>query len=363
MKKTGMCALMICLAVTAGAGAQTTATQDKKDKQKTSDPRVPDVQTPPATLTDPDSWKTQKEKEQQKGKDGKSGKSDSDSAKSSDSVKSSDSGNSGKKSDGAKASGSKSSGVASPARSGPPKGWRDRAFISGNAGWQLSSTTFSDSRTLTDSGSVDTEKRTLKADYETKSGPTFDIGGAVRLWGGLGAGVAVTRYSKTGDIGVSGTVPHPFFFNQPRSIEGIASGKREELAVHVDAVYVVPVNPRLQVAIFGGPSFFNVKQTVVSDFTFSQSYPYDSAAFTGATAAEESKSVTGFNVGADVGYYFTDVIGIGGVIRFSRATFDASVGKIDVGGPEVAFGVRLRIPEGKRGGTAPAAPAKAKAKK
>jgi hypothetical protein len=352
VKQTGLFALMICLAVTAGAGAQTAATQDKKDKPKTSDPRTPDVKTPPATLTDPDSWKTQKEKDQEKNKTGNAGKSgDSDTA--------------GKKQDEAKGA-AKSSGAAaakttSAARSGPPKGWRDRAFISGNAGWQLSSTTFSDSRTLTDAGQVDTEKRTLKADYETKSGPTFDIGGAVRLWGGLGAGVAVTRYSKSGDIGVSGTVPHPFFFNQPRAIDGIAPGKREELAVHVDAVYVVPVNPRLQIAIFGGPSFFNVKQTVVSDYTFSQAYPYDSAAFTGATSAEESKSVTGFNVGADVGYYFTDVIGIGGVIRFSRATFDASVGKIDVGGPEVGFGVRLRIPEGKRG-SSPAAPAKPKKK-
>jgi hypothetical protein len=359
-----MFALMICLAVTAGASAQTTATQtaatqDKKDKPKASDPRTPDVQKPPATLTDPDSWKTQKEKDEEKKKAGKSGESDA-AGKKQDSAKTSGAAST-KDAAAAKTGASATAATAAPARSGPSKGWRDRAFISGNGGWQLSSTTFSDSRTLTDAGQVDTEKRTLEADYETKSGPTFDIGGAVRLWGGLGAGVAVTRYSKSGDIGVSGTVPHPFFFNQPRAIDGTTPGKREELAVHVDAVYVVPVNPRLQVAIFGGPSFFNVKQTLVSDYTFSQSYPYDSAAFTGATSAEESKSVTGFNVGADVGYYFTDVIGIGGVIRFSRATFDSSIGKLDVGGPEVAFGVRLRIPEGK-GSASPAAPAKAKKK-
>lgn len=318
MKKIGMLTLLACVALAAAAGAQTTGTQDKSKK----DPRAPEGQLPPAQLTDPESWKTQKEKDD--------AKKDKDGAKSKD------------KSDKASSSSAQSRGGRNTKSS---NGWHDRAFISGNAGWQLSSTTFSDSKTLTDPGQVDPEKRSFTAKYETKSGPTFDIGGGVRLWGGLGAGVAVTRYSKDSDIAITGSVPHPFFFNQPRAIDGITPGKREETAVHVDAVYVVPVNKRVQVAIFGGPSFFSAKQTVVSNFAYSQSYPYDTAAFTSATSAEESKSVTGFNVGADVGYYFTDVIGVGGIIRFSRATFDSSIGKLDLGGPEVGFGVRVRIPQ------------------
>ena len=65
---------------------------------------------------------------------------------------------------------------------------------------------------------------------------------------------------------ISGTVPHPFFFNRARAISGVTSGARQEMAVHVDAMWVVPIRPKMTLAVFGGPSFYNVKQTVVSDY-------------------------------------------------------------------------------------------------
>lgn len=334
MKKTGLLALMVSLAVTAGASAQASA-QTGTGKQ---DPRAPEVKKPESQLKDPESWKTQKEKEQEKagGKDA-SDESSADKKEPSKDGKGASSGSS-------RAAASSRAG----AKSGrPASGWTDRAFISGNVGWQLSSKTFSDTRTLLDTGQVDPERRKFTASYETESGTTFDVGGAVRVWRSLGAGVAVTRYAKTNDIAIEGTVPHPFFFNRDRAVSGTADGTRNEVAVHVDAVWVVPVNPRMQVAVFGGPTFFNVKQTVVNDFSFTQQYPYDEATFSGARVTEESGSVTGFNAGADVAYYFTEVIGVGGIIRFSRGSFESGAGKIDVGGPEVGVGVRIRLPRGK----------------
>ena len=146
---------------------------------------------------------------------------------------------------------------------------------------------------------------------------------------------------------ISGSVPHPFFFNRARSVTGVTSGAREEMAVHVDAMWVMPIRPKMTLAVFGGPSFYSVKQTVVSDFDYNQSYPYDDVTLTRVISDDESSSVTGINFGADVGYYFTETIGVGGVIRFGRASVDTSIGSLDVGGPEFGVGLRIRIPQGR----------------
>ena len=61
---------------------------------------------------------------------------------------------------------------------------------------------------------------------------------------------------------------------------------------------------RAQIAIFGGPSFFQVEQDLVTDVSASSAYPYDTATFVGATTAEVSQSQVGFNAGVDVNMVF-----------------------------------------------------------
>ena len=191
----------------------------------------------------------------------------------------------------------------------------------------------------------DREQRTLAADYSVKSGMSLDLGGGYRVWRALAAGVSVTRFKNSGDVPVNGSVPHPFFFNRARPVTGVAPGVRQEMAVHVDAMWVVPIRPKMTLAVFGGPSFYSVKQTAVTDFDYNQSYPYDDVTLTRVIATDESSSVTGVNFGADVGYYFTESIGVGGLIRFGRASVDTSIGSLDVGGPEFGVGLRIRIPQ------------------
>src|SRR4029079_15604800 len=82
----------------------------------------------------------------------------------------------------------------------------------------------------------------------------------------IGVGVGVTRYSKNTPTAFSASVPHPFFFNRPRDVEGEAAGiKREELAVHVQARATFVPTRRVHAVVFGGPSFFSVKQGIVND--------------------------------------------------------------------------------------------------
>jgi opacity protein-like surface antigen len=220
-----------------------------------------------------------------------------------------------------------------------------RGFVSVNGGYQASSTDFRDSIVFTEF----VEQGTVDSSYTVNSGPQLDIGGGARVWRALGIGGAITRFSKSGAASVTGKIPHPFFFNQARLVEGEAAGlKREELAVHIQAMAIVPAGDRLSLAVFAGPSFFNVKQAIVRRLQYSQQYPYDAATFSGVDTDTPSESAIGFNAGADVGYFFARNVGIGGVIRFTRASvdftsIDGETVPVDAGGVQAGAGLRLRF--------------------
>jgi hypothetical protein len=100
--------------------------------------------------------------------------------------------------------------------------------------------------------------------------------------------------------------------------------------------------------VFGGLSVFNAKQDLVTDVTYTESYPYDTATFTGATVSRQSVTKSGYNVGADVSWMFSERVGVGGLVRFSRATADYSVSStnqvsVDLGGLQAAAGIRFRF--------------------
>ena len=141
----------------------------------------------------------------------------------------------------------------------------NQVFITLNGGYQLTSNDFSDGSVTHENG----EDGRVDTTYAIKSGPTFDVGGGAVVWRRLGVGAAVSRFSVSTPASLTATTPHPFFFNRPRTVSGeAASLKREELAFHLQAVGVFPVGTRLQVLVFGGPSFFRMKQGVVTDFTY-----------------------------------------------------------------------------------------------
>jgi hypothetical protein len=148
------------------------------------------------------------------------------------------------------------------------------------------------------------------------------------------------------DANVTASVPHPFFFAKPRSVAGTTPSTRRETAGHIQAVYLLP-GRRLNVMIFGGPSLFSIRQTLVTDVVYSETYPYDTATFSSAqTASSTSKTAIGFHAGVDVAWMFSRSLGVGGTARFARAqaTLNATNNpalKVDAGGLLVGGGIRL----------------------
>jgi opacity protein-like surface antigen len=220
---------------------------------------------------------------------------------------------------------------------------RPRGFISVNGGYQASTTEFDDSFTF----SAHQETGTSRVTYPIDAGPSFDAGGGVRLWRGLGVGVAVSRFTRDGSVRATSSVPHPFFLQQHREVAGEADRiRREETAIHVQAQYSVPIGRRLHVTLMGGPSVLQVNQALVIDVNYTEEYPYDTAAFSGVDSTRQKGTKSGFNAGADVRWMFTRHIGAGAVVRFSRATIDLDAAEnrtvsVDVGGAQAGAGLRI----------------------
>jgi hypothetical protein len=222
----------------------------------------------------------------------------------------------------------------------PPRG-----FVSVNGTYQLTSNDFRDSATFHEN----VEDGQFGTDYRIKGGPAFDIAGGGTLWRNVGLGVAVSQRSHSTGATLTASIPHPFFFNRARSIDGAVNGlSRKESAVHVQVRGIFQVTRRLLVMGFGGPSFFQVTQGTVMDFSYSESYPYDSASFASAETTIAKRSKVGLNAGGDVAFFFSRQVGVGFTAQFAGTTVNipsarGTTSNVKVGGIQAGGGLRLRF--------------------
>lgn len=219
--------------------------------------------------------------------------------------------------------------------------WTDRGYLSVNGGLQMTSTTSTDVIQPIDFG----EAAVVNTTYHEKQQPGFDVTGGVRVWRYLSVGVSVSRFSKDQAGSVSAQEPHPFFFNQARSVAGDTAGlQHSETAAHVEAAWTMPVGDRMQIGVFGGPSWFDVTQDVVHDILVNQTYPYDTATFASAVTERLTASRLGFNAGADVARFFSRHAGVGFGVDYTHARVPlTSTLRVNAGGAHIRGGLRLRF--------------------
>jgi len=221
--------------------------------------------------------------------------------------------------------------------------WSDKARINIDVGVQPSSSTF----TGTNNNPVYNETATLTTNYTVPNGQFFDGGVILRVSGGFGVGVAASGFIRHDQAFISGAIPHPLLLNHPRPISGTSSSlEHDEIVGYIDAAYVLTVS-RLDLAVSAGPAFFTVNQDLVSNVTFTDVPPYNSVGFTGSAVTRAGATALGFNAGIDVGIKLSKYVGIGGILRYSKAsvTFpleNSTAGvHTDVGGAQAGGGLRL----------------------
>src|SRR5262245_37080269 len=136
---------------------------------------------------------------------------------------------------------------------------------------------------------------------------------------GLQAGYALNN--RDTDATITASIPHPFYFNQPRT----ATAQATDYSYRESIIFVDLVgngrSGKWEYDVFAGVSFFKVEPDVVSEIQFNQTYPYDSVTITGTPKTSLSANKTGYNVGANLDYHFSEHVGFGIQGRYSRAKF------------------------------------------
>ena len=217
--------------------------------------------------------------------------------------------------------------------------------ISINGGVQTTSRGFAAVSTI----SRFAENGTLSSTYSSGRPIVFDVAVQGGVWRTVSVALAATGSSEPLEGSLTTKIPHPFFFDRPRTVTGQSADlSRKEVAVHLDGVWTIPVTGSTRVALFAGPSYFKVTQSLVTDITVNEAYPYDEATFDTATSAEATLSKWGYNAGFDISQFVSRHVGVGVIGRYSRASFvfpivETEEVAIRAGGFQVGGGVRLRF--------------------
>jgi hypothetical protein len=181
----------------------------------------------------------------------------------------------------------------------------------------------------------------IRSNQEVGGSGFFDIQGGYRVWRDLAVGLGfTTTFTTKGSAQVTGAIPHPLFYDTyVESTQTVDSLEHRERSVNVLFMWTTPITDKIDGAVIAGPSYIKVTQDVVTGATV----PAGTQTFT-PMSEEQSDSVWGFNFGGDVTYLITPNIGVGGMLRYIKATANLpSVPNLDVAGFQVGGGLRVRF--------------------
>jgi len=207
----------------------------------------------------------------------------------------------------------------------------------------LGTSTFSGTQTVKDYA----EDGTLKSSYEVGSAPgaAFDL--QYNLKKSFGVRVGFQTFSRKSTGTFDAQIPHPFFFNKPRSVSGTQSDLGfSESAFSVTAVYRGG-SGKWKLNIEGGPAFFSVDATVADRINYGDVYPYDVVTFSGVSSSKKKVSPVGFALGIEIGRELSNAVSVVAQGRFSQASGDIDVNgqkmNVKAGGAQARIGLRIVV--------------------
>lgn len=225
----------------------------------------------------------------------------------------------------------------------PVRPFVERGFVSFSGGAQLAAPALADRFAF----QANAEAGAVDARYPGTSALLIDGGAGVRVSRRLGVAISVSRATGSGRVAVSAEIPHPFFDNRDRHVDGEADGmSRTETVVHAQLYYEAPARGRWRLRLSAGPSYFNVHRELVTSVQAEETFPYDTAAFGGTETGRARGSGIGFNAGIDVQRMVTRRVGAGVLVRYTRASLDLNASdarRVSVTGGGIQAGAGLRF--------------------
>ena len=189
----------------------------------------------------------------------------------------------------------------------------------------------------------------IGVDYHGGNGLVWEVSAGFRVGGNFALGVSAGRLAFDRSADLVGKLPHPLAFDQPRTVEGAAESlANSELALDLEARWLIEVRHDLEIALFAGPSFVRLTTELVTGMQFDQGYPYHEATFAGADRHEWTKTLVGGHAGADVTFYVSEGWGLGGAVRYRSASGELDHGEglttpLEAGGLQALAGLRFRF--------------------
>jgi hypothetical protein len=204
------------------------------------------------------------------------------------------------------------------------------------------------------------ERATFGIDYNLPTGAAFDFGGGFMITPMIGVGINFSGTAHEDEAELSARIPHPFIANAHATGVAPTDQKlmRTEGGVNIQAMFVPLQTDRLRVRVFGGPTYFRVKQDAVHTIEYFQVWTLlpttNTVTVTSFDGEEVEEEGWGFHAGGDVSVFFNRIIGIGGFARFSRANIDlpnsiaissvdSDTVEIKAGGFQIGGGLRLKF--------------------
>jgi hypothetical protein len=232
-----------------------------------------------------------------------------------------------------------------PRAVGPRRGPPRRSFVTASGGYLPTILDFDTTASFT----VFLEEGTRNTTYTTQRAAILDVSGGHEVHRNLFVGAAVSWAKGSTDADIDQKIPHPFFFEQMRTLEATAARlPREEIAVHFQAAWLTQLSRRVQFVVAGGPSLFRLRQTFVTDVVYTDTYPFDVVEFGSTSNTSEEKTAVGGNVQANVITMLNRQVGVDAVVRFSRASLrfpgsEGSTFSVPAGGVHIALGLRAEF--------------------
>lgn len=231
---------------------------------------------------------------------------------------------------------------AAPSQGRPQRIWVNfnGASTTGSQDFGLTSTI----RQYDEDGSFETTQQVTK-------GATIDVSALVRVWRGVLVGAGYSGLSSESASRYTLTLPHPLYYNQPRTATGeISSISYKESSVNLILAYTLPLMERLDVTAMAGPTFFKVQNSFVTGIRYSEVAPsFANIPVDEVTTASLDESATGMMIGGDVTYMFTQWVGAGAFVRYNAATLRLKPSgggestDLDLGGFQWGGGIRVRL--------------------
>ena len=212
-----------------------------------------------------------------------------------------------------------------------------------NGGYQPSTTSFDDSFTFT----LYQETGTTETSYPVGAGAIFEGGASVRLWKGLALGGVISHFTVDSPATVTSSVPHPFFLQRPRQVTGEPEGiaPRGDRHPHSGAVSVPACSDGCTSSWPAARASSTSSRRSSSTSTMRKNSPTTPRRSRASTRSGRTGTATGFNAGVDFQWMFNPNLGVGALVRITKATVDLIVDnrtiQVDAGGTQIAAGIRL----------------------